>query len=139
RERMKRHIDLLLLAATAVDDGRRADDLSPGSSSHIDCLPRRFTRRHDVLDDKDFFARRQPEPAPQRQFAVLPLGEDRADAKSAPYFLSNDNPAQRRREDGLRAEGTKMVRERDPTRLSVTRMLQHESTLQVAWTVQSRG
>ncbi len=132
------HIEALPPSA-AVDDRRGANHLRPGRTRDVNRLPCRAPGRHDVLDDEDLFARRKRESTPQHQRAVLPLGEDGPDAKRTTDLLSNHNPAERRREDDLRAEAPHAVGNLRPTRLGMGWMLQDERALQVPWTMQPGG
>ena len=92
-------------AAAAIDDRRGADDLRARRPGHLHRLARRAAGRQHVLDDEHAIAVREHEAAAQRERAVLPLGEDRADAERAADFLADDDAAERRREHDRRAAG----------------------------------
>ena len=59
---------------------------------------------HDILDDENFFARRDLESAPQNQFALLFFHKNKPQPKLPRDFLADDQPAHRRRNHGDRAE-----------------------------------
>ena len=109
----------------------------PGRARHLDRLAGRPAGRHDVLDDQHPFAGREREAAPQHQLAVLSLGEDGADAERAPDLLTDDDAAERRRQHDLGVEAAHAGGDLRSAGLGLGRVLQHQRTLQVAWTVQS--
>ena len=80
----------------------------------------------------------QREATPQRQPAVLPLGEDRAHAERARHLVADHDAAERRGEDRRRAEPASAGAERVAERRRVARMLEHERALQVPGAVQTR-
>ena len=59
---------------------------------------------HDILDDENFFARRNLESAPQNQFAFLFFHKNKSQAQLPRDFLADDQSAHRRRNHRDRAE-----------------------------------
>ncbi len=109
----------------------------PGGARHVNRLAGRFASRHDILDHQDPFSGGERETTPQHQLAVLPLGEDGANAERARDFLTDDNAAERRRQHDLGVEATQAGGDFRSTGLGLGRVLQHQRTLHVTWTVQS--
>ncbi len=128
-----------LIAAAAIDDGRRADNDGAGRASDLDRLARRSARGDDVLDDEDALPGREREAAAQRETAVLPFCEDGPHPERAPHLLPDDDSAESRREDCLHAQIADAVREERAAALGFGRVLEHEGALQVAGAVQAGG
>ena len=82
-------------AAAAVDERRGPDDLCAGRARNIHRFPGRQPGRDDVLDHYDALARREAEPAPQEEPAVLPFGEYGPDSESARNLMTDDHAPER--------------------------------------------
>ena len=64
--------------------------------------------------------------------------KNRANTQRAAYLLTDDDAAKRRRQHHVGRQRAHTVRDRGTTRLGLGRMLQHECTLQITGTVESR-
>jgi hypothetical protein len=127
----------MLLAAATIDDRGRSDDPGPGGARHIDRLAGRLPRRHDILDNQDAIVRTQRETATQCQLPILAFGEERPKAQRTPDLLTDDNPAEGRRQHHVRAEATDTVTELRAERLGLTGMSQNQGALHVSGAVQA--
>jgi hypothetical protein len=92
---------------------------------------------HDVLDDENFFAGRNLESAPQDQFAVLFFHKNEPHAKLPRDFLADDQSAHRRRNDGDRAEGFDLGRQRRAEFFDDGHLLEREGALEKLPAVQA--
>ena len=135
-ERVERDVEARLPAAS-VDDRRGADHLPARGDRHLDRLARRAARREHVFDDEHAIVAREHEPAPQREHAVLPFGEERADAERARHLMADHDAAERRRQDDGRAQRLGRDGNLAAECFGVDGMLQHERALQVAAAVQA--
>lgn len=64
-----------IVPAAAVEDRSVCDDLPSLGDDDAGGLPRRFSRRHDILDDRDAIPFRNRESAPKRHHALFSLRE----------------------------------------------------------------
>src|SRR5207248_7638620 len=80
-------------AAAAIDQGADSDDGTATGAHALDHLTGRAASGDDVLDDEAALARREREAAPQPHRAVLPLGEQRADAERARDLVGDQDAA----------------------------------------------
>ena len=97
-QRRERHVEL-----ARVPPQRSTIDAAPttwraGRPRDLHRFARRAAGRQHVLDDEHAIALGDDESAPQRQLAVLPLGEHRADAERAADLVTDDDAAERGRE-----------------------------------------
>ena len=92
---------------------------------------------HHVFDDKGFFAGCNFESAPQLELAFLFFRKDEPRAKLSRDFLSNDQPAECRRDDGAGAELAGLVGECAAEFFDDGHLLEREGALKVLAAVQS--
>ena len=91
-------------AIRTIHHHRHADDVAAVRADDVQSLLHAATLRDNILDDENFFTRRNFEAASQNQFAVFFLHENKAQAKLPRNFLPNHKPAHRRSDDRDRAE-----------------------------------
>ena len=84
-------------AAPVHDNGDRQAAAAPRRND-IDRLRYASAARNHVFSHKKPLARRDSEPAPQDQGAVLFLGKNRAHAQRSRELVANHDPAHRRRD-----------------------------------------
>src|SRR4029453_12408506 len=102
---MKRH-PKVRGGAAAIDDRGSAYRGRTRRARHVQGLPRRSARGHDVLDDKNAVRRLEREAAAQVEAPVLTLGEDGAHAEGTPDFVADHDAPKRRGEHNGDAERT---------------------------------
>jgi hypothetical protein len=122
---------------TAAIDQRSSPDDDPASSpDHLHHFARRSTRRDDVLDDKNVFARLKLKTAPQLHSALAPFGEERPNPERPRNLVRNNHSTKRRRDDQIDPRNpivTKHTGHECRTELlGHRRMLQHQRTLQIS-------
>ena len=135
---MERHVEPGRPAA-AIDNRRGADDLRSRRGRNLHRLPRGAAGREHVLDDEHAIALGEREPAPQRQCAVLPLGENGAHAERAAHFMADDDAPERGCEHHRGPQIARPLADELSERLRMLRVLQHERALQSTRTVQPGG
>ena len=92
---------------------------------------------HHILDDQNLFIGRNFESAPQDQFFLLLLGEDEPDPELPGDLLTDDQPAQRRGDDGDRAERPGLGRQGVPELLDDGHLLERQGALEKLPAVQA--
>ena len=92
-------------AVGTVHDRGDSGNVASVRADYINRLLDAATLGHHVLDDEDFFAGCNFESAPQHELAFLFFRKDEPHAQLPRDFLSDDQPAERGRDDGDGAEG----------------------------------
>src|SRR6266545_720286 len=123
---------------TAIDDRRDPHHARARAFRGVDGLACREPGRDHVLDDDDAIGWREREAATQRQLAVLPFREDRAQVHRAADFLPDHDAAKSGREDHGRLQMLEARGKRTPQLFGEVRVLQHERALQVPIAVKPR-
>ena len=135
---MERHAEVRRAAAAIDDRGRAPTTVAPAAraTSIVSRVEPPVVTTSSTTSTLSSGLKR--EATPQRQPAVLPLGEDRAHAERARHLVADDDAAERRREHDRRAVALERGAERFTERRRVARVLEHERALQVPGAVQTR-
>jgi len=127
-------------AAAAVNQGAGGDHQAAFLFHDADGFARGAACGPDIFDYEDAFARLQFKTAAQGHLAgAVAFDEERADAERARDFISDENAAQRRRNDASDRMFLKKVGERAAQLFSVLRMFENQRALDVSGAVTSAG
>jgi hypothetical protein len=137
RQRVKGDAEIAR-AAAPIDDRDRADGPGVGRTRNGNGLARRPACRDDVFDNEHALALVEREPPPEREGAVLPFREYRTHAQGPGYLVTDDEATERRRQDNLRIERPRRLRQGLAQPGGVPGILQHERALQISGAVQPR-
>ena len=123
-------------AVGAIDEHGDGGDGPVMGAHDVDGFLHAAALGDDVLEDEDFFAGRDFEPAAEDEFAFLLFHKNETQPELARDFLADDEAAHRGRDDGGRAEGAEFFGERAAEFFDDRHLLEREGALEKLAAVQ---
>ena len=123
-------------AVGAIDEHGDGGDGTLLGAHDVDGFLHAAALGDDVLEDEDFFAGRDFEPAAEDEFAFLLFHKNETQAELARDFLADDEAAHRGCDDGGRAEGAEFFRKRAAEFFDDRHLLEREGALEKLAAVQ---